>query len=303
MGRTGRGDSLRALAAANDAGITFFDTARSYGYGESETLLGEFLRGRRHSTVLCTKFGILPMSNRGWKQRIKPLARTAVRFFPALRKYARRQAAGQFHAGQFSLEVLQTSFETSLRELKTDYVDMLLLHAATLDVLDRDDLFAAMERLIESGKVRIAGISAELSVMAETFHRRPTVLTTAQFAMNQTNLHFVRETVRPQAQEMFLVGNHPFGGTAGVEATATRIDALRSSITLPASLREKFGARDSQLMPEILLNIILQGTGISAIVPTMMRLKNLRKNVLAIERCRFTPQELDLLRIELTREI
>jgi aryl-alcohol dehydrogenase-like predicted oxidoreductase len=47
LGRAGRRASLAALGAAYEAGITFYDTARSYGYGESEALLGEFLRGRQ----------------------------------------------------------------------------------------------------------------------------------------------------------------------------------------------------------------------------------------------------------------
>src|ERR1700688_3222057 len=123
MGRTGRKDSLAALAAAFDAGITFYDTARSYGYGEGESLLGEFLQGRRQSAVLCTKFGILPTGDGGWRQRVKPMAQGLVRLFPGLRRYARRQAAGQIQAGQFSLDALRTSFEASLRALKTDYVD------------------------------------------------------------------------------------------------------------------------------------------------------------------------------------
>jgi aryl-alcohol dehydrogenase-like predicted oxidoreductase len=302
MGRVGRRDSLRALALALDEGITFFDTARSYGYGESETLLGEFLQGRRESVVVCTKFGILPAETGNWRQKVKPLAQSVIRRFPRLRAHARRHAAGQFQAGQFSLEVLRTSFETSLRELKTDYVDMLLLHAAPLGVLDQDDLLEAMQRLVESGKVRMAGISGEQSVIAETFRRKPGVLATAQFAMNRTNLHFARETAKPAAQKFFLVVNHPFGGAAGVESTAARIEAMRTAPTLPASLREKIRENDPQRMPEILLNVILQETGISAVVPAMMRSTSLRSNALAIEHCRFTPEEIRLLRDELIRQ-
>jgi aryl-alcohol dehydrogenase-like predicted oxidoreductase len=55
-----RKESLAALGAAHEAGITFYDTAWSYGCGESEALLGEFLRMRRESVVVSTKFGILP---------------------------------------------------------------------------------------------------------------------------------------------------------------------------------------------------------------------------------------------------
>ena len=296
MGRVGRRDSLRALAAATDAGINFFDTARSYGYGESEALLGGFLKGRRHSAIICTKFGILPPPRGSWKQRVKPLAQAAIRLFPSLRTRARKAAAGQVQAGRFSVEVLRTSFETSLRELQTDYVDMLLLHAATREVLDQDALLEALGRLVESGKVLMAGISGDHAVIAETFLRRPATLTTAQFALNVESMSFVAETSAPSAQKLLLVANHPFGGAAGVSATAAAIEALRTSDALPATLREKLVPNDPQLMPEIVLNAILRGTGVSAVVPAMMRPVSLWSNVRALELCRFTPDELSLLR-------
>jgi hypothetical protein len=49
-------------------------------------------------------------------------------------------------------------------------------------------------------------------------------------------------------------------------------------------------------MPEIVLNAILRGTGVSAVVPAMMRPASLAGNVRAVEQCRFTPEELGLLR-------
>ena len=301
MGRVGRKDSLAALAAAEDAGINFFDTARSYGYGESEVLLGEFLKGRRESMVICTKFGILPPQG-GWKQKVKPLAQAAIRVFPGLRKHARRQAAGQTTAGHFTVEVLRDSFETSLRALQTDYVDMLLLHAAPMQVLNQDDLLEALERLVESGKVRMAGISGDHPVIVETFRRQPKALTTAQFALNRSCLNFVHETRKPEAQKLLLVANHPFGGPAGVASITETIAAMRRAEILPVELRAKLDASDPQLMPEILLNAILNGTGISAVLPSMMRPASLASNVRAIEKCRFTAEELDLLREELIRQ-
>ena len=301
MGRVGRKDSLAALAAAEEAGINFFDTARSYGYGESEGLLGTFLKGRRQSMVICTKFGILPPKG-GWKQKVKPLAQAAIRVFPGLRKHARKQAAGQSVGGQFSVAVLRDSFETSLRELQTDYVDMLIMHAATLPVLDQDDLLEAMERLVESGKVRMAGISGDHPVISETFRRQPKVLTTAQFAVNVSCLDFTRETRKPEAQKLLLVANHPFGGPAGVTSLTESLATLRHAPALPDDLRAKLDPSDPQLMPEVLLNAILDGTGISAVLPSMMRAASLASNVRAVERCRFTAHELDLLREELMRQ-
>ena len=293
-GRVSKKDSLAALGAAYERGLTLYDTARSYGYGESEGVVGEFLRGRRESVVLCTKFGILPARAGGWKQRLKPAARAAVKMFPGLRKAVRRQAGDQFLDGQFSVEVLRESFETSLRELKTDYVDMLLLHAAPAAVLEQDELMAALERLVESGKVRMAGISGDHAVMEAYFAKRPKMLTTAQFAMNPSSLGFAEKT--RANSDLLLVANHPFGGPAGAAGLRSRIAELRLSAELPETLREKLDASDSQLQPEIVLNCILRGTGISAVVPAMMQVRHIESNVKAVEACRFTPEELDRLR-------
>ena len=301
MGRVGRRESLAALAAADAAGINFFDTARSYGYGEGEALLGEFLKGRRQSVVLCTKFGILPTAA-GLKQKLKPLAQAAIRAFPGLRKHARRHA-GPSSGGHFSVEVLRNSFETSLRALGTDYVDILLLHAAPMAVLHQDDLLEALGRLVESGKVRMAGISGAHDVIAETFRRRPPVLSTAQFALNQSCIDFVDQTRRPEAQRLLLVANHPFGGPAGIPTLQQSIEAMRHSEQLPSELRAKLAEGDPQLNPEILLNAILDGTGISSVLPSMVRPTNLAANVRAVEHCRFTAAELDLLRGQLGHRV
>ncbi len=214
LGRAGRRESLDALSAAWDAGITFYDTARSYGYGESEALLGEFFAGgktRREQAVICTKFGIQPAA-RNWKQRVKPVVRAAVRVIPALREAVQRQASSQIVATDFSVELLRASLDASLRALRTEYVDMLLLHAAPMSVLAQDDLFAALERLVEAGKVRMAGISGEQDVIAASFAQRPRALTTAQFAMNASQMGFAAETQKAMRDGWFLVANHPFGG-------------------------------------------------------------------------------------------
>ncbi len=295
LGRASRKESINALAAAVDAGITFFDTARSYGYGGSEGLLGEFLAGRRHRMVICTKFGILPASQRGWKQKVKPFARAVVKAFPQLRKAAQRQVASEFVAVQFDLATLQSSFETSLRELRTDYVDMLILHAAPESVLAQDDLLEAMGRLVEGGKVRMAGISAELPVIAKYFAHRPRPLTTAQFALNLSRMDFVAETRRNS--DLLLVANQPFGGPGG--NASARIDALRQSTMLPRTLSEKLLPRDPQLLPEVVLNCILDGTGVAAAIPAMMQVRHIESNRRAIESCRFTSGELALLRAAL----
>ena len=295
LGRASRKESLTALATAFDAGITFYDTARSYGYGGSEGLLGEFFAGRRDQVVICTKFGILPTSSGGWKQKIKPIARAVVNAIPALRKAAQAQAATQFVGGQFDLATLKSSFETSLRELRTDYVDMLILHAAPESVLAQDDLLEAMGRLVEAGKVRMAGISAELPVIEKFFAERQKPLTTAQFALNLSLMDFVAQTQRNA--DLLLVANHPFGGPGG--NASARIEALRQSPTLPQTLREKLRPGDPQVLPEVVLNCILSGTGVTAVIPAMMQPHHIASNIAAVENCRFSTAEIAMLRTSL----
>jgi aryl-alcohol dehydrogenase-like predicted oxidoreductase len=293
-GRTSRKDSLTALAAAYDAGINFYDTARSYGYGQSEGLLGEFFGSRRESVVLCTKFGILPAKQGGWKQKLKPLARGIVRAFPGLRNAVRKQAGDQFVAGQFSVENLRDSFETSLRELKTDYVDMLLLHAAPMTVLAQDDLLEAMGRLVEDGKVRMAGISGDSDVIERYFEQRPSMLITAQFALNASNMSLTESTRRNG--DLLLVANHPYGGPAGAADGKAIVEQLLQSETLSGELKRKLDPADPQVMPELLLNCILNGTGVSAVIPAMMQLRHIQSNIRAVESCRFSAEELETLR-------
>ena len=53
---------------------------------------------------------------------------------------------------------------------------------------------------------------------------------------------------------------------------------------------------DTGLMPEVALNMILRGTGVHAVIPAMMRPEHLAANVRAVEQCRFSEAELEMLR-------
>ena len=296
LGRASRNESLKALHSAFESGITFYDNARSYGYGASEGLLGQFLQGKRDKVILCTKFGILPVA-RNWKQMVKPVARAAIRLVPSLRQAAQRQAANQFNANQFTLSTLQSSLETSLRQLRTEYVDMLLMHDAPATVLQQQDLLESLGRLVEQGKIRMAGISAELPVMEEVFAQKPSVLCTAQFPLNLSSMAFSAQTA--VQKHLFMVANHPFGGAAGVAGTREQIVALSKSSKLSKSVREKLDVNDPQLLPELVFNTILDGTGISAVIPAMIQPAHIRDNILAVEKCRFSSAELAEIRAAL----
>jgi len=111
---------------ALDAGINFVDTANVYATGESETLLGKALAGRRHDVVLATKV-------RG------------------------RMGPGPNQVGLSRLHILH-EIEASLKRLGTDYVDLYQIHR--FDVLTSiEDTLRTLDDLVRSGKVRYIGCS------------------------------------------------------------------------------------------------------------------------------------------------
>ena len=113
--------------AAIEAGITFFDTAESYGDGDSEVLLGQSLAGRRDRAVIATKFGW------GRGRADESIARGA----PA---YVRAAA------------------EASLRRLGTDYIDLYQYHRPD-GVTPIAETLGALDELVREGKVRHIGLS------------------------------------------------------------------------------------------------------------------------------------------------
>ena len=125
--RIDREASLEVLAAAVDAGITFFDTADVYGLGASERIVGEALAGRSDDLVVATKFG---MDMEG--------------------------ANGDAPGG--SREYVRRAIDASLGRLGRDHVDLYYYHRPD-GVTPLDETLGAMHELVVEGKVRWLGLS------------------------------------------------------------------------------------------------------------------------------------------------
>jgi aryl-alcohol dehydrogenase-like predicted oxidoreductase len=126
-GPTDDAESIRALRAALEMGIDFFDTADFYGFGHSETVLGAALRDVRSRVVIASKAGIV-------------------------------DAQG---AQDFSPRHLRHALDQSLMRLGTDYIDLYQLHSPPMDLLRTDHgIVAELERFKRQGKIRAYGVSA-----------------------------------------------------------------------------------------------------------------------------------------------
>ncbi|WP_268248849.1 aldo/keto reductase [Actinoplanes ianthinogenes] len=119
-------DSIRIIHRALDAGINLVDTADVYSQGESETIVGKALEGRRDDVFLATKFH------------------------------------GQIgddpnHAGN-SRRWIVREVENSLRRLRTDHIDLYQVHRPDPDT-DFDETLGALSDLVHQGKIRYIGTS------------------------------------------------------------------------------------------------------------------------------------------------
>lgn len=153
---------MRALEVAYENGVTWFDLAPAYGLGQAEEIAATFLRGRRDRVQVATKVGLVAPEKVGRLPRaLLPIARQAVGAVPPLRRFLRR--AG-LHANQklrFTPQLLQTSLESSLRRLGTDYVDLYALHNADPADLGRDDLRRTLEGILSAGKARAIAVASD----------------------------------------------------------------------------------------------------------------------------------------------
>ncbi|MDP3261841.1 MAG: aldo/keto reductase [Tabrizicola sp.] len=128
--------SLRCLDAAWDHGITFLDTANIYGAGRSETVVGEWLRRRKHRPVLATKASIVP----GPTRRIDN-----------------------------SAPYLRAELEGSLKRLGTDHIDLFYIHRheAARPIEEVADTLAT---LVREGKIGGYGMSEVAPYTLERAH-------------------------------------------------------------------------------------------------------------------------------------
>jgi aryl-alcohol dehydrogenase-like predicted oxidoreductase len=144
-GEVAEDDALAVLAAAADAGVTFFDTADVYGDGRSERLVGRYLAG-------------LPAG--------------AERPFVAT-KMGRR--ADPHVAEAYTLDAFRAWTDRSRTNLGVDTLDLVQLHCPPTAVLGRDATYDALDTLVAEGRVAAYGVSVETVDEALTAIARPHV--------------------------------------------------------------------------------------------------------------------------------
>ena len=120
-------EAIELLNSAFDKGINFFDTARAYG--RSESIIGRAFKNKREKVVIGTKCKLLFGENKS------------------------------FPSSNETIQMIISSLHESLDALKTDYVDIFMLHNATEEILDNNVIADTFQRLKSEGLIKATGAS------------------------------------------------------------------------------------------------------------------------------------------------
>lgn len=121
-------EAIATIQRALDLGVTFLDTADMYGVGHNEELVGKAISDRRDQVVLATKFGNV------------------------------RGSDGSFLGVNGKPDYVRSACEASLKRLGVEVIDLYYQHRVDPDT-PIEETVAAMEELVQQGKVRYLGLS------------------------------------------------------------------------------------------------------------------------------------------------
>lgn len=268
--------STRAIHAALDAGINFFDTADIYGLGHSEALIGKETAGQKN-IIIATKVG----------------------------NVARNE---QFTI-DYSKEYIINACEASLRRLKREVIDYYQLHTARLMHLQNGECMEAMQQLQQQGKIRYWGLSlntfepeaeAQFLMQNQWVHGFQMVLN----IINQKALPVLQEAsakgygiiARMPLQFGLLTGKFDyavhFSDNDHRKNRLTRevIDAALEATSPIWKLCEKYNCSKTQLA----LSYVLSYGGVSTIIPGIRTPEQVQLNTQGV----FQLEETDRLMIE-----
>jgi aryl-alcohol dehydrogenase-like predicted oxidoreductase len=141
-GDTNDAESLATLQAAFDQGVTFYDTADMYGFGHNETLLAQFIKGRRAQLTIATKFGIVRKPG----------------------EYARTL--------DNSAAYIRKACDASLQRLGIDTIDLYYAHRISHNT-PLEESIGTLRELVKEGKIRAIGlceVSAQTLRKAHAIH-------------------------------------------------------------------------------------------------------------------------------------
>ena len=265
---TERQRAAQVLTYLLDAGVNVIDTAASYP--GSEEFLGEFFSARRDDYVLVSKCGA---------------------------------GADEIDAPAWSARSILHSVDRSLKRLRTDRIDVMLLHTCGLDTLKKGEALGALTNARQAGKIRFAGYSGDNDAAAwAAAHPDVAVIETSVNVVDQINV----DKVLPLAREhnVGVIAKRPVANAAwkdlhqqpGMYQSYAKeyTERLRKVKVTPRDLG--FTASPDEAWPEVALRFTLSFPEVHTAIIGTTSLENARRNVEIAQKGPLPPEVVQKLR-------
>lgn len=248
---TAQSDVEKTLNSLLDAGLNFIDTAASYP--GSEEALGKAVADRREQFVLVSKCG---------------------------------QQFDELPGKAWSAELITATIDRSLRRLRTDHLDVMLLHSCDLEVLERGEAVGALAKAREAGKIKFAGYSGdnEAAVYAAKLPEIA-VIETSVNVCDQANLASVVPIAREQ--NVGVIAKRPIANTAWKPAQELKgiyqdyAKPYRERFAAMGLIARELGFSGDADWPEIALRFTLSHPGVHVAIIGTTSPVNAHRNLAA----------------------
>ena len=270
-------DAIEALHTSLDIGITTIDTAPVYGFGRSEEIVGEAIKGKRRDKIqILTKYGLRwDIEDGKFFFESKDNDGNPIKIY----KYA-------------SADSIVKECEESLRRLGTDYIDLYQIHwdDPTTPI---DETMKAVDKLLKDGKIRYAGVcNYNVDQMTQASSDIPLASNQVPYSMV---LRDIEQDVVPwcmdkdvgilaysplqrgvitgkmKPDQKFNEGDHRAGMSFYQPENIKRINAFLENLN---PIKEKYGITN----PQMVLNWTLQQPGITTVLAGARNAKQVKDN-------------------------
>jgi len=285
---------IKLLNQAFENGINFFDTADSYAYGHSETLLGKAFSEKGNKVIISTKVGFLPSSLSSHTKSLIPfLGNTRKLISPfkmSLKRFSKKNQ-------DFSPEHISSSVEKSLKRLNRDYIDLYLLHSPPAELIEKSGVLKILNDLKNEGKIRFFGVSARTIDDAVMCLHYPEI-SVLQIEFNLLNQEAVWKLFPLLMQKQIgIIARVPLA-----RGLLTSYGKVKTGFTMSReafykkrknSLKNLEKEISKKIFPEAAIRFILNHQQISTLITGTKSIDHLKENLKTISNPNLTNEELE----------
>jgi len=265
-GSTDDATSIAAINAALDAGVTFFDTADVYGYGHSEEVLGQALKGAKSKPVIATKVG------------------------------------GNFYSGStrldFSRDYLHFAVDKSLERLGVEQIDVYQLHNPSAETIAQGEVIGTLVELKEAGKIGHIGVSVFTPDEAMACLTDPRI-EAIQLVYNLLRREMEAQVLETaQLRQVAIVAREPLanGFLAGKRSPQDEYEPGDIRYSMPGGYKAQLygaasyvkevlesieGANPKRTLAQVALQFIIRHPAISTVIPGAKSVAQAQENAAA----------------------